>query len=74
VLSHYTHALRTRRPNGEGSIYPRSSDGRWVGQAYVLTTDGTRKRRFVYGTTWEEAHAKLVELKSRSQCGIPVPG
>ncbi len=62
-----------RNPNGEGSIYQRSSDGRWVGQAYVLTTEGTRKRKFVYGATWEEAHAKLVELKSRSQRGIPVP-
>ncbi|MFG3687823.1 tyrosine-type recombinase/integrase [Micromonospora sp. NPDC047740] len=62
-----------RNPNGEGSIYQRSSDGRWVGQAYVLATDGTRKRKFVYGATWEEAHAKLVELKSRSQRGIPVP-
>lgn len=62
-----------RNPNGEGSIYQRSSDGRWVGQAYVLTTDGTRKRKFVYGATWDEAHAKLVELKSRSQRGIPVP-
>ncbi|MEU0151086.1 tyrosine-type recombinase/integrase [Micromonospora fulviviridis] len=62
-----------RNPNGEGSIYQRASDGRWVGQAYVLTTDGTRKRKFVYGATWEEAHAKLVELKSKSQRGIPVP-
>lgn len=62
-----------RNPNGEGSIYQRSSDGRWVGQAYVLTTDGNRKRKFVYGATWEEAHAKLIELKARSQRGIPVP-
>ncbi|MBG6069162.1 tyrosine-type recombinase/integrase [Micromonospora ureilytica] len=62
-----------RNPNGEGSIYQRSSDGRWVGQAYVLTTEGTRKRKFVYGATWEEAHTKLVDLKSRSQRGIPVP-
>ncbi|WP_435055924.1 tyrosine-type recombinase/integrase [Micromonospora aurantiaca (nom. illeg.)] len=62
-----------RNPNGEGSIYQRASDGRWVGQAYVLTTDGTRKRKFVYGATWEEAHGKLVELKSKSQRGVPVP-
>ncbi|WP_200210303.1 tyrosine-type recombinase/integrase [Micromonospora coerulea] len=62
-----------RNPNGEGSIYQRASDGRWVGQAYVLTTDGSRKRKFVYGATWEEAHGKLVDLKSRSQRGIPVP-
>ncbi|MCX4470796.1 site-specific integrase [Micromonospora sp. NBC_01655] len=66
-------AASGRNPNGEGSIYQRSSDGRWVGQAYVLTTEGTRKRKFVYGATWEEAHAKLVELKSRSQRGIPTP-
>jgi integrase len=39
----------------------------------VLTTDGTRKRKFVYGDTWEDAHAKLVELKARSQRGIPLP-
>lgn len=62
-----------KNPNGEGSIYQRASDDRWVGQAYVLTTDGTRKRKFVYGATWEEAHGKLVELKARSQRGIPIP-
>jgi integrase len=62
-----------KNPNGEGSIYQRANDGRWVGQAYVLATDGTRKRKFVYGSTWEEAHSKLVELKAQSQRGIPVP-
>src|SRR6476620_4940113 len=62
-----------KNANGEGSIYQRQSDGRWVGQAYALTTDGGRKRKYVYGDTWEEAHAKLVELKSRSQRGIPLP-
>jgi integrase len=67
------HRTGRKNPNGEGSIYQRSSDGRWVGQAYVLTTDGTQKRKFVYGDTWDDAHAKLVELKARSQRGIPVP-
>src|SRR3954451_16222317 len=62
-----------KNPNGEGSIYQRQSDGRWVGQAYALTTDGSRKRKYVYGDTWEEAHNKLVELKSRTQRGIPLP-
>ncbi|MEV4534661.1 tyrosine-type recombinase/integrase [Asanoa sp. NPDC049518] len=68
-----SQSTAVRNPSGEGSIYQRSSDGRWVGQAYVLTTNGTRKRRSVYGATWEEAHAKLVELKSQSQRGIPIP-
>jgi integrase len=62
-----------KNPNGEGSIYQRSSDGRWVGQAFVLTSDGTTKRRYVYGETWDDAHRKLTDLKSRSQRGIPVP-
>ena len=62
-----------KNANGEGSIYQRGSDGRWVGQAFVLTTDGLRKRKFVYGDSWDDAHAKLVRLKARSQQGIPVP-
>src|SRR4051794_39590775 len=62
-----------KNANGEGSIYQRRSDGRWVGQAYALTVDGTRKRKYVYGDTWEEAHSKLVDLKSRTQRGIPLP-
>lgn len=62
-----------KNANGEGSIYQRKSDGRWVGQAYALTANGTRKRKYVYGDTWEEAHCKLVELKSRTQRGIPLP-
>jgi integrase len=62
-----------KNANGEGSIYQRRSDGRWVGQAFVLTTAGTRKRKYVYGDTWDEAHEKLVTLKAQSQRGIPVP-
>jgi integrase len=67
------HGSARKNPNGEGSIYQRKSDGRWVGQAYAITPDGTRKRKYVYGDTWEEAHGKLVELKSRTQRGIPLP-
>ncbi|WJK37052.1 site-specific integrase [Solwaraspora sp. WMMA2065] len=62
-----------RNPNGEGSIYQRASDSRWVGQAYVLTTDGTRKRKAVYGATWQETHDKLIALKAQSRQGIPIP-
>ncbi|MEU8656920.1 tyrosine-type recombinase/integrase [Actinoplanes philippinensis] len=62
-----------KNANGEGSIYQRRSDGRWVGQAYLLTTAGTRKRKYVYGDTWEEAHTKLVDLKAKSHRGIPIP-
>jgi hypothetical protein len=63
----------SKNANGEGSIFQRKSDNRWVGSAYVLTVEGARKRKTVYGDTWEEAHERLVELKSKSQRGIPIP-
>jgi len=59
-----------RRSNREGSIWQRQ-DGRWTGAAYVLTTDGTFRRTYVYGRTREQVHARLVELQSRSARGIP---
>jgi hypothetical protein len=55
----------------EGTIYQRK-DGRWEGSAYVLTTDGTYKRRSVYGKTRDEAHEKLTKLKADSLNGLPV--
>ncbi|WP_433609529.1 tyrosine-type recombinase/integrase [Dactylosporangium sp. CA-139114] len=61
-----------RNPNGEGSIYQRPN-GTWAGTAYVLTTDGTMKRKTVYGKTWDQAHQRLVELKAKSHSGIPAP-
>ncbi|MFH8628578.1 N-terminal phage integrase SAM-like domain-containing protein [Streptomyces lydicus] len=35
---------------------------------YVLTSDGTYKRRSVYGRTWDDAH----RLKADSLNGLPV--
>jgi hypothetical protein len=63
---------RKRNPNGAGSITLRK-DGRYVGMAYVTTTSGIRKRAYVYGKTWDEADAKLTELKSMEHGGIPAP-
>lgn len=60
-----------KNANNEGTIYQRK-DGRWEGSAYVLTTDGTYKRRSVYGKTWDEAHEKLTKLKADSLSGLPV--
>jgi integrase len=64
---------RRRRANGEGSIYHRASDDRWVGSAYVYTTTGQRKRKPVYGESFEEVRAKLDKLKGNSANGVPVP-
>ncbi|MEU1791136.1 site-specific integrase [Streptomyces sparsogenes] len=63
--------MAKRNVNGEGTIVQRK-DGRWHGAAYVLTPDGTYKRRFVYGKTWDEVHDKLTRLKADSQSGVPV--
>ena len=64
---------RRRRANGEGSIYQRSSDARWVGSAYVYTTTGQRKRRPVYGNSFDDVRTKLDKLKGNSANGVPVP-
>ena len=64
---------RTRRRNGEGSIYQRKSDGHWVGAAYVLTTASVYKRKVVYGDSHDDVRAKLTQLVARSEQGIPVP-
>ncbi len=66
-------ARRSRRRNGEGSIYQRTSDGLWVGAAYVLTTAGVFRRKVVYGASWDHVHERLTQLVARSQQGIPVP-
>ena len=57
------------RSNGEGSVYHRQ-DGRWTGAAYVLTPEGTRKRKAVYGKTRKEAYDKLAALQDKSRAGI----
>lgn len=67
-----TARRKHHRANGEGTLYQRK-DGRWEAAAYVLTTDGTERRRRVYGRTREEVHSKLVELLGQSRRGIPVP-
>ncbi|MEU3190821.1 site-specific integrase [Streptomyces sp. NPDC006992] len=64
-------AKAKRNVNGEGTIYQRK-DGRWEGTAFVLATDGTYKRRSVYGKTWEDAHDKLTRLKANSHSGLPI--
>ena len=64
---------RGRLPNGAGSIYQRASDSKWVGATYVLTTDGTRHRKVVYGASWEEAHTKLLAIQDRDRRGLPAP-
>jgi integrase len=56
-----------KRSNGEGSLYQRESDGRWVGAVVV---EG--RRRAVYGTTQREARDKLRALLTAVENGLPI--
>ncbi|MFF0622941.1 tyrosine-type recombinase/integrase [Streptomyces sp. NPDC004296] len=63
---------RKRNPNGAGSIWQRK-DGRYEARVYVPQPDGTRKRKTVYGATWEECDEKRQELVRRDRQGVPTP-
>lgn len=57
---------KTRRANGEGSIYQRSSDGKWVGCITIgYDEKGNQKKKSVYGNSQTEAVKKLSEISGR---------
>jgi integrase len=58
-----------KRINGEGSVYQRNSDGRWVGQFTDHTIPGS-KVRYVYGKTQQEALSRLREEMARAESGL----
>jgi integrase len=60
-----------RNVNGEGSVYQRSSDGKWVAAAYVPVTTGGRRRVVKYGASREEANAKLRDVLDKAAKNIP---
>jgi integrase len=58
----------SRRARGEGSLYQRDSDGKWVGA--VTLEDG--RRRVVYGTSQREARDKLRAVERELENGLPM--
>lgn len=62
---------RSKRANGEGSIYQRQ-DGRWTAAYYVPKPTGGESRRYVYGKTSDEVETKLVEIRNQVRSGAPV--
>ena len=56
---------------GEGSIYQRKSDGRWVAS---FLPDGERKRRYFYGKTRKEAYEKLQKALQAQKQGTLTKG
>nr|CAA9313301.1 MAG: Phage integrase [uncultured Nocardioidaceae bacterium] len=65
--------MSRRRSNGDGGVYRRASDGRWVA-SLDLDPDGgpTRRRKVPYGATRREVVAKLREAQQRLADGASV--
>jgi len=59
-----------KRSNGEGSIYPYRNG--YAAHVWVVTPQGQRKRKTVYGKTRKDVHAKWVKLH-RAAANGPVP-
>lgn len=55
------------RGNGEGSIYPYR--GGFAAYTWVVTTSGRRVRKYVYGRTREEVHARWQALQRAASLG-----
>lgn len=55
---------KTRRKNGEGSIY-QEKNGLWVGSIWIEQPDGSKKRKKVTAHSQMEVSKKLVELTGR---------
>jgi integrase len=60
----------SKRRNGESSIFPYRNG--YAAYAWVNTPEGERKRKWVYGKTHDEVHAKWIKLQGQVSEG-PVP-
>ena len=62
----------SKRANGDGGIYRRASDGRWVGALTYVDDQGKRRRHVFYGKLRREVAAKLDEARERLEADEPV--
>lgn len=58
-----------RRSHGEGAVYRRASDGRWVGSLNLGYIGGKRVRKQVYGRTEREVLTALNDLRRGAEAG-----
>jgi len=58
-----------RRGHGEGSIYQRKSDNKWVGTVDLGWVDGKRKRKVVYGATRASVRERMAEVQRQLHDG-----
>jgi integrase len=65
----------SKNANGEGSIYKRMRDGKFIryeGAITYLGDDGKTKRHTVYGRTRQDVRDKLQRARDRLGAGAPV--
>jgi len=62
-----------RRRHGEGSIYRRRADGRWVGSIELDSQGSRRRRKVIYGKTEAEVVGKIRQLNFELARGLPPP-
>ena len=62
-------SVTRKRSNGEGSVSRRKGGG-WIGQYFVETPAGDRKRRTLYGKTLVEVAAKLARAITDRNGGL----
>ncbi len=62
-----------RRGRGEGTVYLRK-DGRWAGSINVESSDGKRKRKYLYGESKQEAQDKVNTALYEQKQGMLVTG
>ena len=61
--------MASRRGHGEGSIYQRKSDNKWVGTVDLGWADGKRKRKVVYGATRAAVRDRMAEVQRQLHDG-----
>ena len=59
--------MAKRRGPGEGSIYQRASDGRWMGS---VTLEDSGRKRYVSGSSHADVRRKLDTLRREIERGV----
>lgn len=63
-----------RRGHGEGAVYRRKSDGKWVGVVDAGFVDGKRQRRVLYGESEREVIGKVNGARRELDDGLSLNG
>lgn len=64
--------MAKRRGNGEGSVYKRKSDGKWVASITLDTVGGKTRRHNEYADTKVEARELLAKLQRAKAAGLQI--